>query len=129
MLYSVSPCGVANNGWSSAIAWKKSFKSDCWRKAWKLQKWPTTFHTQRKDFKTVKVERSFFLLIVLFNSIWTSFRILIHKERVFAIFVYECWTNWIAHIWKQFLFFLHETSRDSSLWNIRINLTEGLRHS
>ena len=54
----------------------------------------------------------------------------IHKERVFTIFVYECGTReWIADSRKQFLFFLHETLPDYSLWNVRINLTDGLRQT
>ena len=34
--------------------------------------------TQKKDLKTARAERSFFLLIFLFNSPQTSFRIQIH---------------------------------------------------
>ena len=102
------------------------------KKTLKLQKWPTTFHTQKKDFKTAKPEISFFFLILLFNSTQTSSRIQIHKEHVFTTFMYECWTRvdrWIGHSWKQFLFFLHETLHDYSLWNVRINLIDGLQHT
>ena len=54
----------------------------------------------------------------------------IHQECVFTTFMYECWTRvWIAYSWKQFLFFLHKTLHDYSLWNIQINLTDGLRHT
>ena len=101
------------------------------KKTLKLQKWPTTFHIQKKDFKTAKPEISFFFLILLFNSTQTSSRIQIHKERVFATFMYECWTRvdrWIGYGWKQ-LFFLHETLHDYSLWNIRTDLTDGLPHT
>ena len=58
---------VANNGWSSAIA-------DLWEHwlAKKLGNYkngqPFFTHT-KKDFKTAKTERYFFLLISLFNSI------------------------------------------------------------
>ena len=37
--------------------------------------------------------------------------------------------NWIAHTWKQFPLSPHETLRDLSLWNVRINLTDGLQHT
>ena len=62
---------VANNGWSSAIA-------DLWEHwlAKKLGNYkngqPFFTHT-KKDFKTAKTERYFFLLISLFNSTETSF--------------------------------------------------------
>ena len=47
---------VANNGRSSAIA--DRLRTLVGKK--NLKKWPATFYTQKKDFKTVKPERSFF---------------------------------------------------------------------
>ena len=76
---------IANNGRSSAIA--DGLRILVGKKNLEITKMTDHFsHTQKKDFKTAKPEKSFFSNFIIQLHL-TSLRIQIHKERVFKIYV------------------------------------------
>ena len=119
---------VANNGCSSAITDRLRTSVD--KKTWKLQKWPTTFHTHTQKERILKLSNLKDLFFLIFYS--TPLKLLLEFRYTRNVHSpYLCMNvelDWIADSWKQFLFFLHKTLHDYSLWNLRINLTNGLGH-
>ena len=117
IILKTSICSVANNGRSSAIA--NRLRTLVGKKTWKLQKWPTTFHTHththtQRILKLPNLKDLFF-----FHSFFIQLQLNFFQNsdtQGTCIRHIRVWTNveleWIAHTWKQFLFFLHETLRD-----------------
>ena len=120
---------VANNVRSSAISNHLRALVGI-KNPWKLQKWPTTFLAKKNGFWICLSWKIFFSsnfiiqLHLKFFQNWDSQGIYLSYLRM------NVELNWIAHnSWKKFLFFLHETLRDYSLWNVQINLTDRLQHT
>ena len=92
------------------------------KKTWKLQKWLTTFHTHTKRILKLPNRKDLFFLIYYSTPLRRYTRNVYSPHSCMNVEL-----EWIAHSWKQFLFFLHETLRNYSLWNVRINFSDGLR--
>ena len=122
------PSSAANNGRSLAIV--DHLRTLVSKKNLDITKMTDHFsHTQKRILKLSNLKDLFFFRFY-YSTPLKLFSELRYTRKSYL--PYSCMNvelEWIPHSWKQFLFFLQETLCDYSLWNVRINLTDGQWHT